>query len=238
MRNQVLVALALLIPAGACHGQGDDGVPPRILTGPDHLVPIYPGRWAGEYWRLYRKELQLPVQPEAAVMVYLPSFDPEECLVIHETKGERPTYTLVHTRADRNIWYSMPQNSEDGKRKHVIVTRREVTLPPGLAERVCGIWERMLRGVRYPAKDPDFDIVDGEMIEFWRHGMFGQTLSPDGGAPKLFVELGRSLIKYCSASTDQRPVAQKDVEAKCRALEQYLDKQAASKPLQPTRPTK
>jgi hypothetical protein len=161
-------------------------------------------------------------------MVYLPSFDPEECLVIHETKGERPTYMLVHTRTDQNIWYSMPQNSEDGKRKRVVVTRHEVSLPPELAGRVCRIWERMLRGVRYPARDPDFEVMDGVTIEFWRHGMYGHTSSPVGDAPRLFVDRGRSVINYCSVPEGQRPKALKDVEEKCRALEQYLDKRAAS----------
>jgi hypothetical protein len=157
-------------------------------------------------------------------MVYLPPFDSEECLVLHEAKGDRPTYTLVHTRADRNIWYSMAQNSDDGKPKAVYVKRREVTLPPDLAGRVCRIWERMLRGVRYPARAPapDSSILDGTRVEFWRRGMFGDTLSPDRGAPMLLVELGRSLIDYCSASEDRRPKAQTDVERKCRALEHYL----------------
>jgi hypothetical protein len=228
MRTQLLIALALLIPAGPRYDQGAGGPPAKIPTGPDHLVPLDPPRWASEYPRLYRNELQLPGPREAAVMVYLPSFAPEEGLVIRESEGKRPSYTLVHTRADRNIWYSMPQNSEDGKRKRVAVTRREISMPPELAGRVCRIWERMLRGVRYPAQDPDFEVLDGERIEFWRHGMYGQTSSPESGAPKLFVDLGRTLINYCSAPEEQRPGALRDVEGKCRALEQYLDQKAAS----------
>jgi hypothetical protein len=157
MRDNILVALTLLISAGLPYAHADDGGPPRIPTEPDHLEPIFPGRWAGEYWRLYRKELQLPIPPEAGVMVYLPSFDPEECLVIHETKGDHPNYVLVHTRADENLWYSMPENSEDGKRKRVTVKRREVILPPAVAGRVCHVWERMLRGVRYPAIDRNLE---------------------------------------------------------------------------------
>ena len=175
MRTHVLVVLGLLTQAGDCHGQRPDAAPGRALIGPDHLEPILPARWTSPYAKLYRKLLQLPVGPEPAVMVYLPSFDPEECLVLHEAKGDRPTYTLVHTRADRNIWYSMAHNSGDGKPKSVYVKRREVTLPPDLAGRVCRIWERMLRGVRHPAKAPDSFILDGTRVEFWRHGMFGYT---------------------------------------------------------------
>jgi hypothetical protein len=230
MRREVLVGLVVLISAGLSHGQADDASPPRRATEPDHLEPIYPFHWAGDYCRLYRKELRLPTQPEAGVMVYLPAFDPEECLVIHATKGTPPTYVLVYTRANENLWYSMPENSEDGKPKRVMIKRREVALPPVVAERVCRVWERMLRGVRYPAIDRNYDTMDGEKIEFWRNGMFGQTLSPSGGAPKLFVDLGRSLINYCSSSVNQRPGALRDAEVKCRALEHYLDKQATSKP--------
>jgi hypothetical protein len=173
-------------------------------------------------------------------MVYLPSFDPEECLVLHEAKGDRPTYTLVHTRADRNIWYSMAQNSDDGKPKPVHVRRREVDLPPDLAGRVCRIWERMLRGVRYPTRDPDFAVMDGTRVEFWRRGMFGDTYEPERGAPKLLVELGRSLIDYCSASEDHRPRARRDVEQKCRSLEHYLGirTRTPNDPSQPDPPRK
>jgi hypothetical protein len=238
MQCNVLFALLVLILPGLSHAQADDAPRPRITTEPDHLEPIYPGSWTGDYWRLYRKELRLPTQPEAGVMVYLPAFRPEECLVVHATNGPPPTYVLVHTRADKSLYYSMPENSEDGKPKQVMVKRREVALPPVVAERLCRVWDRMLRGVRYPAIDRKTDIMDGERIEFWRHGMFGQTHSPSGGAPKLFVDLGRSLINYCSSSEEQRVGALRDVEAKCRALEHYLEKQGASKPKEVNRSAK
>lgn len=219
---QILIALTLLIPTGLRSGRGADGPPAKTLSGPDHLVPLDPYNWASEYFRWYCNKLQLPTRPEAAVMVRLPSFDPEECLVIHESRDERPTYTLIYTRANQNIWYSMPHNSEDGKQKSVKVSRQEVSLPSELAGRVCRIWETMLRGVRYPSRDQDFEVMDGVRTEFWRHSMYGQTSPPLKGAPKLLNDLGRVLMRYCSVPEDRRPKVLEEVERKCRALEKYL----------------
>jgi hypothetical protein len=228
MRTRVLVVLVLLLSAGACFGQDEAKPPEKSPDEPDHLVPLdpYPYRWKRRYMRLCREKLQIPREPGATVMVYMPSFVPEECLVVHESEGERSSFTLIHTRADKNIYYSMPENN-GGKRERVAVTRREATLPPELAGRVCRVWDRMLRGIRYPIPDEENRGDDGVTIEFWRHRMFGKTWSPTGGAPRLLVELGRSLIAFCDAPEEKRPGALKDVEMRCRALERYLDKEAA-----------
>ncbi|QEH35863.1 hypothetical protein OJF2_44200 [Aquisphaera giovannonii] len=222
--------LGLVLLVGRCPGQDEAEVPKRQVDQPDHLVPIdpYPGDWHESYAKLYRKTLQLPEPGEAAVMVYMPSFSGEEGLVIHETEGKDPSFILIHTRADRNIWYSMPENSDDGKPKRVVVTRREAPLPAETAWRVCRLWERMLRGVRYPIPaEEDSTGLDGETIEFWRHNMYGTTWSPEGGALRGLLDLGRALADYCEVSEDKRAATLKTVQGRCQALERYLEVKAA-----------
>lgn len=223
------MALAFLLSAGLGYAQDEPIPPEKAPDEPDHLVPLnpYPARWHTRYMKLCQRKLKLPAGPEAAVMVYRPAFDPEECLVIHESGGEKPAYRLIHTKADRNIWYSMPENSDEGERERVKVARRECPMPPELAERVCRVWDRMLRGVRYPIPDEEPGGADGVTIEFWRHRMYGKAWSPEGGAPRLFVDLGRSLIDLCGAAEGERGKAQRDVEERCRVLERYLDERGA-----------
>ncbi len=225
-----LVVLVLSLPAGPCLGQDRADLPEKAPDEPDHLVPLdpYPARWHTKYTKLYRRKLKVPKRHEAAVMVYRPSFEGEECLVIHESEGNEPSFTLIHTRADQNIWYSMPENSDDGERKRVVVTGREVPVPRELGERICRVWDRMLRGVRYPVPDEEPGGADGVSIEFWRHRMYGRAWSPSGGAPKGLVDLGRSLVEYCEAPADRRAEALKEIEKRCQVLERYLDKKAAA----------
>ena len=225
MRTPTRVVLMLLMLVSPCLGRDPAEPPDKAPDEPDHLVPInpYPAEWSQRYAKLYRKKLKLPERNEAAVMIYRPAFDAEESLVLHRSEGRPPSFALIHTRADRNIWYSMPENSDDGERKRVRVTRREAPLPSELAERVRRVWDRMLRGVRYPIPEEGVG-ADGVTIEFWRHGMYGKAWSPTGGAPKLFVDLGRSLVDYCTSPKDQRPNASGVVERRCQALESYLDR--------------
>jgi hypothetical protein len=211
---------------------------PRSRREIDHLVPIDP--YYGhpvlrKYAELYSTLLQVPGwETKAAVMVYRPSFEPEECLVIYETEEKRQRYTLIYTRADRNIWYSMPENRDEEERRkrpeRVKVTHHEAPLPPYLARRVGKLWERMLAGVRYPG--PEFDgsgIDDATVIELrytrkFGRPMYGEARSPSLGAPKLLVDLGRALIDYASIAEPGRANVRQRVEAKCQALEEYLAK--------------
>src|SRR5207249_712870 len=140
--------------------------------------------------------------------------------ILHAPKGGPAKYTLVYVRADESIWSSMPENNDENRQKPVKATRREAPLPPELAKRVLSLWEKMLRGVRYPEPENDNDGLDGETIEFWGNFMFGETWSPSHGAPKLFVELGRSLMEYCEAPETKRADLLKVVEGKCQALEE------------------
>lgn len=205
----------------------------------DHLVPIDPHDdhpVHRRYRELRHKLLQVPGrEKKAAVMVYAPSFDPEECLYLYKKEGEGARYTLVHTRADRNIWYSMPENRDEGEPgkgpEPVKVTRHETSLTPDPGGRVSALWEQMLAGVRYPG--PEFDgsgIDDATVVEFrCARGEFGRTMygvarSPSRGAPKRLLDLGRSLIDYASADEAERPRLRKVVEERCQALEDDLAK--------------
>jgi hypothetical protein len=232
MRSLPIIALVLVVLVSPSFGQDDTPIRAKAKNEPDHLVPVdpSPARWAKRYTKLWRKTLKLPKESAAAVMVYRPSFEGEQCLVIHESKksGSR-TFTLVCTRADRSIWCSMPENSDDGKSTRVAVTRHEATLPVELADRLCRVWERMLRAVSYPDEDEDHDGTDGVFIEFSRHQMYGETWSPTSGAPRGFVDLGKSLIDYCTAPEAKQAGLMQNIETRSKALERYLDQKTVKR---------
>src|SRR4051794_19237538 len=97
----------------------------------EHLVPVDPYYDLPElrkYAELKCKLLQIPVSVEQGVlMVCAPPFGPEECLFIHRPEKEGEPYAVVHTCADRSIWYSMPEHNDEGRaersRGSVKVTR-------------------------------------------------------------------------------------------------------------------
>jgi hypothetical protein len=143
-----------------------------------------------------------------------------------QTDDKIPQYRLILTRADTNIWYSMPENNEEGERKAVKVTRREASLPPDLAGRVCGLWEAMLRGVRYPKPEEMPSASTGRPSSSGGHEALEadvrRDVVPDPGRPFALVDLGRSLIEYVDADEAGRAARLKAVDEKCRALERYL----------------
>ncbi|HEX8202816.1 MAG TPA: hypothetical protein VF590_20230, partial [Isosphaeraceae bacterium] len=208
--NQRLIGILLaLLPGVIAHAQDFDGQA-REIPQPDHLVPVAP--YAPDFHREYLglcHELLQVSERETAVMIYMPSFEPEEGLVLRETEGPEPRYELIATRADRSIWYSMPKNNQEHKQRAVKVTRHRAPLPADLARHVCRLWEAMLRGVRYPGPEMEGVAVDGATTEFrWRPPfggtLHGETWSPTKGSPRHFVELGRSLIEYCDAAEAER----------------------------------
>jgi hypothetical protein len=229
MRSSTLIALALSLPVIPCYGQDAPERPTNSARGPDHLVPVDPLIWSGRYPKLLRRTFGLDEGPvDATVMIYEPSFSAEEVLVLRgPDEGPQP-FTLIHTRANPGIYRSMAEDNVDRKPKRVELTRKEAPLPPELAGRVGRMWERMLLGTRYPKPADKVYGADGVTIEFWRDRMYGETWSPKAGAPRLLVDLGRSLIDYCDAAEGARPAALKEVERRCQALETYIDKNRPS----------
>lgn len=228
MIRLAVVILASLILADPCPGQDAAGPPvPAPAAGePDHLVPVPPDPVPASYRAAWHARLGVPRGREAGVMIRLPSFEPEECLVIRESADDPPAYTLTHARADRNIWYALAANRDDGRAQTVAVTRTEARLPPDLGRRACRNWDRMLRNVRYPAPGEGEGGCDGVTTEFRRERMYGETWSPEGGSPAALVDLGLALIAACDAPEAKRAEALKQVEERCAALERYLDKAA------------
>lgn len=221
MRSMLLVTLILL--AGPAHGQEGKAKPRRT---PDHLVPLNPYRdWKEKkYIDLIREKLELPEVDDhkPVVMIARPSFEPEEALVLDEIPENENTFKLLHTKASRNIWFWMFEHNDGGNIKQgVTVARHEAILPAAVARRVCRLWERMLRGVRYPDEEP-FG-VDGETFEFWCDGMYGETWNPEGASTLQFVELGLSLIAYCDLPEGKRTAALKEIEENCHQLEASLE---------------
>jgi hypothetical protein len=148
-------------------------------------------------------------------------------MALREESGARE-YSLVYARAERSIWDSMPED-DDGEPARVKVTTLTKPFDRRRAQRVYDLWERMLKGVRYPDGGPGAGLLDdGEMIEFryTRKGMYGETCSPEKGAPRLLTDIGDILITCCKSQGDELRKSLKALDAKCTELETYLNAKA------------
>ncbi|MEI7909599.1 MAG: hypothetical protein WCK77_08195 [Verrucomicrobiota bacterium] len=198
---------------------------------PDHLVPVdpYPNDWRVRYTNVLHSLIK--AKPFFfAQMETRPTFSGESSLQLHGEDGvsefsKAKHFFLTYTEADTNIWYSMPENSNDGKKGPVNVTITTVPISKAVASRLCEIWNEMLMRTRIPKEEATG--LDGVTIEFATPRGYGKTWTPtELKSPLLLVKLGESLIQYCKATEDNRASLMKDVETKAADIEMYLKEHA------------
>jgi hypothetical protein len=228
MKMRVIIVLAFLLSARASQAQEKPPVE-REAPAPDHLVPIdpFPGEQMQRHRELYRETLYPEARHNDAVLIIRPSFQPDESLVIRSAGVDPDTFTLIHTKVNRNIWYSMAENSDDGHAKELVTKDREVPFPTVQAERARRLWVRMLERTRYVPLDIRNRVMalDGTTFEFEYNMMYGESAAgAHGETVVLLEELGEALIHYCSVAEDKRAAALKEVDEKCLELERRLGK--------------
>lgn len=230
--------LAFLALSSVCWGA--DPAPKSVpRPQPSHLVPVYP--YPSESHVSYIKQchkLLLVQETEAvemfqpykwgtATMIIRPSFDPEECIALKEETNPRG-YTLIYTRADRNIYYATAEDEDGGPKKPVEfkITKLTCSLDPERSRRIYSLWNKMLMGVRYPEEGPRAGCPDdGITIEFryaWE-GMYGETCSPSQGPTKDFVDLGKAMIQCCKSPKREFDKNLSVLDDACKRLESSLD---------------
>lgn len=219
----IFLAFVLALP---CSALAADELP--TSHEPDHLVPVdpYPDGWRVRYNDQIRSRFKLD-SFFFAQMVVRPSFSGEYVVRLHGGKDDNNISTtekffLTYSAADKNIWYSMPENNDKKKQQKVTIAVTSVEFPKPLAKRIYQLWQRMLLRTRYPEQSSLG--ADGTTFEFGIWCVYGETWSPDKRkSPLLFVELGDSLIGYCKAAPAERSAAAKEVEDKATQLDKYLD---------------
>ena len=219
----IFLTFALALPCSAF--AADE---PPSSREPDHLVPVdpYPDGWCIRYNDQIRSRFKLD-SFFFAQMVVRPSFSGEYVVRLHGGKDDNNITTaekffLTYSAADKNIWYSMPENNDKKKQQKVTIAVTSVEFPKPLTKRIYQLWQRMLLRTRYPEQSSRG--ADGTTFEFGIWCVYGETWSPDERkSPLLFVELGDSLIGYCKAAPAERPAAAKEVEDKATQLDKYLD---------------
>jgi hypothetical protein len=194
---------------------------------PDHLTPVdpYPGDWHVRYTDLVHKHL-LPPYRFFAAMIVRPSFESEYSVVLHGTKedyeldwAKTPKVFVSHFAAEKNIWYSMPENNSEKKQKEIKVTTRTTEIPKSLANRVQGLYLEMLKHSRY--FHDDAIEVDGTDWEFTAGGMYGQSRL-HCTSPALLAHLGLSMMDYCDSAEHDRKAYLGDIEEAVSNLELYF----------------
>ncbi len=218
MRTRFL-ALTLLFVVG--------GVRAAEQCRPDHLTPVdpYPGDWHVRYTDLVHKHL-LPPYRFFAAMIVRPSFEGEYSVVLHGTKEDyeldwNKTQKLFvsHFAAEKNIWYSMPENNSEKEQKEIKVIVKTTEIPKPVAKRMNGLFIRMLQGTRYFQDDAIY--VDGTTFEFTSGGMYGQSRL-QCSSTTLLARLGLSMMDYCDSAEHDRKAYLGDIVEAASNLEAYL----------------
>ena len=222
MRVRSLFIAAILVVVANANYAGRSPVKDADCLSP---VDPYPGDWHVRYTDQLRRRLEPPLHTFAQMLV-MPAFEGECSVSLHGASqdlefAQASKYFLSYYVAEKNIWYSMPENNEEKKQRDVSVSVTTVEFPSELARRVYGIWRSMLLRTRY---FEDTSVrVDATKVEFSSAGMYGDTYEPpEAESPAYLIELGRRLADYCKAPPDKRAAAAKSIEIQAKALERYL----------------
>jgi hypothetical protein len=196
----------------------------------DCLTPVdpYPGDWHVRYTNELHKRIEPPLHTFAQ-MLLRPAFEPEYSVSLHGTPddmrfSDAKKYFLSRYAAEKNIWYSMPENNEQKQQQEVSVAVATVDFPQPLAKRIYTIWHKMLLRTRY--SETEYLATDATMAEFSSEGLYAETLDP---APcksaALLIELGERLSDYCKAPPEKRELAAKSIQVQAAALEVFIKRQ-------------
>ncbi len=221
--------MAFVLVAGILIGNATtiaQDTPRQFPYEPDHLIPLRDGTeaWETSYSAALRVQLRLDATFFAR-MVISPSFDAESCLRLHGPEGELDItkvrkFFLTSYQADQSIWETLPEN-EQRRPGPVIVSVSSAPVSTAFARRLLAIWNEMLARTCPPEKPST--VLDGVSFEFSTPKHTGMTYNPmQRLSPRLFTELGRSLMDFCAAKPDHRARRLESAEQHATDLENYL----------------
>ena len=159
-------------------------------------------------------------------MIVRPSFEGEYSIVLHGTKEDydldwdkTAKVFVSHLTAEKNIWYSMPENNSEKEQKEIKIATRTTEIPKSVAKRVQGLFLRMLEKTRYFHDDAIY--LDGTDWEFTAGGMYGES-RVQCTSTFLLARLGLSMMDYCDSAEQQRKAYLGDIEEAASNLEKYM----------------
>ncbi len=173
----------------------------------DHLSledsPFHRWEINGSYHLSIARQLlpEIKRRPELAMVLCLPSFEPEWAIRIHGS--EKVGFAATLTTATTQIWAAMHEDDVV-----VEVSRHDVELSIPIANQLRNIWCQMLREARYRASASGG--VDGVSYHFQCFSMTqgflcGRTWSPDPETTTgRFVALTETLREFTLAEPNHR----------------------------------
>lgn len=231
-----MTLLVMLLPQGLAAGKKK---PQEIAkenkhpesTEPDHLIPLAPLKSDGYGAYVERLMEVFQLRDDAAPrMLVRPTLRAEYVLRLLDEKasperGRTDLWVLSCGMADTNIWYSKAENNSAKVEKPVSVTTQKAVIPATLGRRLQGLWSKMLQRTQ---KDEGSRTGSGGITyEFSMGGKSGKISAPqERRSPRLFVELGESLVSYCQTPEADRAVVLASIQEKTAALEEYLQVRA------------
>jgi hypothetical protein len=188
-----------------------------------HLVPATPSidrdaRYDCELRDVLLTSIQLPKGYSFSYGCYTkPSFGPESFVGVCRTGGRQSTgqeWKIVHAQANTNIWIANRLQADgDWKPRKGIDRSARVkgepegqvrisvrSLPSPLGYDMAQCWSAVLAQTKYPQRYESG--LDGVTYVFFgwdaeRGWMYGNTWSPERGAPAALVDTVGALILYC-----------------------------------------
>ncbi len=162
-------------------------------------------------------------------MIAKPSFSPEYAVILGRVWDKNISkkvirYELKWVRAKRQIWHMKQIKGTNSYQidplKNPGVDQKTIEFPAYAALEISKAWSRIIRQSRYPS-EPIVGL-DGAIYEFYSHfNLFGQTWSPESGAPALMVDLGEALIAYVRSKEGDRAESLSQCLELSRKLQEY-----------------
>ena len=185
---------------------------------PDHLVPVSPYDPTGYNNAVFKSLIVNDVAN--AYMISLPSFSPEEAIIIYvdekylEENGKvvYPVKTISEkwyikkVVANKKIYQS--NTKSDGTIAYEIKPTKDVTehitsIDKKDADKFISAWKVVLQGTRY--YEHEKLGLDGITYLFYTgFNLYGSTWSPGTGSPKMLVDLGETLSSLTESDNRYR----------------------------------
>ncbi len=232
MNLKTIICLLSCLAAGqgAAERQGDPfkpGYEPKMPEQPDHLIPVdpHPGEWVAPYNKQLDRHLGLK-DDYLLRMIVRPSFTGEYLVRLEGdprifTGEDQKNFFVTSSKADKSIWYSIPENNSEKAERPVKVSKHRKMIPKATAHRVYKVWSEMILRTRYP--NWDATGLDGVTIEFARHHHHGETWSPnEGSLPHRLWKLGDALLAYCEAPEDKEKEHLESIHRQVAEMEKQL----------------
>jgi hypothetical protein len=201
----IILCLALVTPNS--HGSDNGDVVKYRVE--DHLVPV--NLAADKNFRLKLESLLFVTPADCGRMVRHPASSGETVVSVYSraAQSSKQTFFVTVTRARKNLWSALSENSPVHSAETVEIQRLDAELSRPAALAVRKAWETMLSQIK-ESRDDARPPSDSETVEFSLSGengfvSWGEAPNRPGKSVLQLIEVGDLLFQFVEASPSRRP---------------------------------